>query len=73
MFKENNFIKFVDPNNIADYKWVRITKIDNNGQLSSGLSSIGIDTNGGVAWFAHIGGFIAGVGLLKYFQNFNIE
>ena len=42
-------------------------------QLSSGLSSIGIDTNGGVAWFAHIGGFIAGVGLLKYFQNFNIE
>ena len=42
-------------------------------QLSSGLSSIGIDTNGGVAWFAHIGGFIAGVGLLKYFQNFNME
>ena len=39
MFKENNFIKFVDPNNIADYKWVRITKIDNNGQLSSGLST----------------------------------
>ena len=42
-------------------------------QLSNGLSSIGIDTNGGVAWFAHIGGFIAGVGLLKYFQNFKME
>ena len=39
MFKENNFVKFVDPNNIADYKWVRLTKIDNNGQLSSGLST----------------------------------
>ncbi len=25
-------------------------------QLSSGLNSLGIDTNGGVAWFAHIGG-----------------
>ena len=39
MFKENNFVKFVDPNNISDYKWVRLTKIDNNGQLSSGLST----------------------------------
>ncbi len=39
MFKENNFVKFVDPNNVADYKWVRLTKIDNNGQLSSGLST----------------------------------
>jgi len=39
MFKENNFVKFVDPTNIADYKWVRLTKIDNNGQLSSGLST----------------------------------
>ena len=42
-------------------------------QLSSGLNSLGIDTNGGVAWFAHIGGFIAGVGSLKYFQTFSIE
>ena len=39
MFKENNFIKFANPNNVADYKWVRITRIDNNGQLSSGLST----------------------------------
>tara|TARA_B100001094_G_scaffold218891_1_gene213002 strand:+ start:40 stop:687 length:648 start_codon:yes stop_codon:yes gene_type:complete len=39
-------------------------------QLSSGLNSLGIDTNGGVAWFAHIGGFIAGVGSIKYIQNY---
>ena len=42
-------------------------------QLSSGLNSLGIDTNGGVAWFAHIGGFIAGVGSIKYVQNYKIE
>ena len=41
-------------------------------QLSSGLNSLGIDTNGGVAWFAHIGGFIAGVGSIKYIQNYKI-
>jgi len=42
-------------------------------QLSSGLNSLGIDTTGGVAWFAHIGGFIAGVGSINYIQNYNIE
>ena len=42
-------------------------------QLSSGLNSLGIDTNGGVAWFAHIGGFISGVGSIKYIQNYKIE
>ena len=42
-------------------------------QLSGGLGSLGIDTTGGVAWFAHIGGFIIGVTSLKYFQNFRIE
>tara|TARA_B100001093_G_scaffold514923_1_gene590084 strand:- start:3939 stop:4586 length:648 start_codon:yes stop_codon:yes gene_type:complete len=42
-------------------------------QLSSGLNSLGIDTNGGVAWFAHIGGFIAGVGSIKYIQNYKIK
>ena len=42
-------------------------------QLSSGLNSLGIDTNGGVAWFAHIGGFIAGVGSIKYIQNYKSE
>ena len=42
-------------------------------QLSGGLGSVGVDTTGGVAWFAHIGGFIIGVTSLKYFQNFRIE
>lgn len=31
-------------------------------QLTSGLGTLGLDTTGGVAWFAHIGGFIAGIG-----------
>lgn len=42
-------------------------------QLTGGLGSLGVDTTGGVAWFAHIGGFIIGVTSLKYFQNFRIE
>ena len=35
-------------------------------QVLYGLSSIGSNT-GGVAWFAHIGGFVAGMGLFKLF------
>ena len=42
-------------------------------QLSNGLSNLGIDTTGGVAWFAHVGGFIAGIFSIKYFQSFGIE
>ena len=42
-------------------------------QLSNGLNSLGIDTNGGVAWFAHIGGFIVGVSSVKYIQNYKLE
>jgi membrane associated rhomboid family serine protease len=42
-------------------------------QLSSGLSSLGIDTTGGVAWFAHIGGFLVGIGSLKIFQTFHLK
>ena len=42
-------------------------------QLSNGLSSLGIDTTGGVAWFAHIGGFIAGVGSINYVQNYKYD
>ena len=37
-------------------------------QLSSGFGSLGIDTTGGVAWFAHVGGFIFGILTLNYFQ-----
>ena len=42
-------------------------------QLSGGLGSLGIDTTGGIAWFAHIGGFICGVGSIKLFQTFKIK
>ena len=38
-FKENSFLKFVDPSNPEDYNWVRIVKIDNAGALSAGLST----------------------------------
>ena len=39
VFQENTFVKFVDPTNIANYKWVRLTGVDSNGALSSGLST----------------------------------
>ena len=42
-------------------------------QLSGGLGSLGIDTTGGIAWFAHIGGFICGVGSIEFFQTFKIK
>jgi len=37
-------------------------------QLTSGLGSLGLDTTGGIAWFAHIGGFIAGIMLHQFFK-----
>lgn len=37
--KENSFLKFINPNNIAEYKWTRVLNVDNNGQLTSGLVS----------------------------------
>jgi membrane associated rhomboid family serine protease len=33
-------------------------------QLMNGFLALGTATGGGVAWFAHIGGFVAGLGLL---------
>jgi len=33
-------------------------------QLGSGLLSMGRDLNGGVAWWAHVGGFLAGIALV---------
>ena len=42
-------------------------------QLTGGLGTLGMDTTGGVAWFAHVGGFISGVGLLRRFQNLRLE
>ena len=58
--------KFVVPANIVLGLWFLM-------QLSGGLSSLGVDTTGGVAWFAHIGGFVAGVATLNFFQKFRVE
>jgi membrane associated rhomboid family serine protease len=40
-------------------------------QLSSGFGAIANTqvTNAGVAWFAHIGGFLAGMGLIQFFNT----
>ncbi|KPK71566.1 hypothetical protein AMJ82_00295 [candidate division TA06 bacterium SM23_40] len=39
-------------------------------QLFSGVASLpGAGRGGGVAWFAHIGGFVAGLALVKLFQK----
>ena len=37
-------------------------------QLTNGMGTLGLDTTGGVAWFAHIGGFIAGIMLNQSFK-----
>ncbi|MEC8703538.1 MAG: rhomboid family intramembrane serine protease [Candidatus Neomarinimicrobiota bacterium] len=42
-------------------------------QLTNGLGSLGFDTTGGVAWFAHIGGFISGVMLNQAFKYIRFE
>ncbi len=36
-------------------------------QLLSGLASLGVQQTGGVAWWAHIGGFFTGVILVRFF------
>ena len=41
-------------------------------QLTNGLSALGLDTTGGVAWFAHIGGFLAGLGLIQMLRRIRI-
>ncbi len=38
-------------------------------QLISGISALGTHSSGGVAWFAHIGGFIAGLILVNIFKE----
>ena len=38
-------------------------------QLFSGIGSFGIGSEGGVAWWAHIGGFAAGFLLIQLFRN----
>lgn len=38
-------------------------------QTLQGLASVGDTSSGGVAWFAHIGGFVAGVVLVFFFRQ----
>jgi len=38
-------------------------------QLLSGVLSLGMQATGGVAWFAHIGGFFTGVVLVSFFRR----
>ena len=42
-------------------------------QVMSGLGTLGSNSNGGVAWFAHIGGFITGVLLERFFKLVRLE
>ncbi len=42
-------------------------------QLTNGLGTVGLDTTGGVAWFAHIGGFTAGIILERMFKLVRFE
>ncbi len=42
-------------------------------QVLSGIGTLGVDTSGGVAWFAHIGGFITGILLERFFKLVRLE
>jgi membrane associated rhomboid family serine protease len=39
-------------------------------QLGNGLGSLGLHSPGGVAWFAHVGGFVAGILLLLLLEPY---
>lgn len=38
-------------------------------QVTGGIAALGVDLTGGIAWFAHIGGFVLGVILVKFFEQ----
>ncbi|MEK7729742.1 MAG: rhomboid family intramembrane serine protease [candidate division KSB1 bacterium] len=38
-------------------------------QVAEGIAAFGFDISGGIAWFAHIGGFLLGVILVKFFEK----
>lgn len=38
-------------------------------QFFSGIQSLGVDTSGGIAWWAHVGGFVAGIAMLPIFKR----
>jgi len=60
------FTTFIVPAKLVLGVWFLI-------QLNGGLSDLGLISRGGIAWFAHIGGFTSGVLLVKKFQNFQLE
>ena len=60
------FTTFIVPAKIVLGIWFLV-------QINGGLSELGVISKGGIAWFAHIGGFISGVLLIKKFQKFQIE
>lgn len=42
-------------------------------QVLEGILSVGVNLSGGIAWFAHIGGFLLGVILVKFFEKKKIR
>lgn len=38
-------------------------------QVAEGIMAAGVDISGGIAWYAHIGGFVLGVLLVKFFER----
>jgi len=38
-FKPNTFMKWYNPEDLTEYKWVRILSVENSGQLSAGIST----------------------------------
>ncbi|MGH7279867.1 MAG: rhomboid family intramembrane serine protease [Candidatus Rokuibacteriota bacterium] len=57
------FIRFIQvPALIVLGFWIVVQFV--NGFVTYSLASAGSGEGGGVAWFAHIGGFVAGIGLL---------
>ena len=42
-------------------------------QLTNGMGALGINTTGGIAWFAHIGGFLTGILLDRIFRTIRFE
>lgn len=38
-------------------------------QVAEGIAATGVDMSGGIAWYAHIGGFVLGVLLVKFFEK----
>ena len=78
--KENNSLEY-ETNNLIRSSFNEkesVKDIENiaskpSNQLTNGLGSLGFDTTGGVAWFAHIGGFITGIMLNQAFKHIRFE